>query len=355
MRLPAVRLRRPVPAAEPEGAVRRARLPWRTWIRRLSRPGVPLLRRLVEAVRHNWGLKLVSLGLACFLWYSINELERDAERLVELPVAIRKVPPGLIVTDVLPAKGVTVTLRGPRTILDSVDEGKTRLVVDLSTASEGKVSVDLNRATLNPELPRRLKAVRMSPVRLDARLEPLAKRRIKVTASLVGEPALGYEAKPAITPDHVEVTGPASTVNALDDVITRRIDVTGLSAPLERNALLEPAGDFVTVVPDRVRVAVSIQEKTLEQEFKRVPIALRNGAAARVTPSQVTVAVRGPELVLHDWTLPEGAVFVDAGGLKPGTHELPVQVDLPAPLEVTARKPESVRVIVTPPKEQGGT
>lgn len=355
MRLPAVRLRRRTPAAAAELAAGRTRLPWRAWVRWLWRPGVPLLQRLAQAMRHNPGLKLVSLGLACFLWYSINELERDAERLVDLPVAIRKVPPGLIVTDVLPAKGVTVTLRGPRTILDSVDGGKTRLVVDLSSASEGKVSVDLNRATLNPELPRRLKAVRMSPVRLDARLEPLAKRRIKVSATLVGEPALGYEATPAVTPDHVEVTGPANTVNALDDVITRRIDVNGLSAPLERNALLEAPGDFVTVVPDRVHVAVAIREKTLEQEFKRVPIALRNGIGARVTPAQVTVSVRGPELVLHDWTLPEGAVFVDAGGLAPGTHELPVQVDLPAPLEVTVRKPESVRVIVAPPKGQAGT
>ena len=351
MRLPAVRLRRPAPGPELPDGERRPRRPWRG----ASRPGVPLRRRLVQIVRHNTGLKLISLGLACFLWYSINELERDAERLVELAVAIRKVPPGLIVTDLSPAKGVTVTLRGPRTILDSIDEGKTRLVVDLSSASEGKVSVDLNRATLNPELPRRLKAVRMSPVRLDARLETLAKRRLKVTATLVGDPAAGYEATPTITPDHVEVTGPASTVNALADVPTRRIDLNGLSAPLDRYALLESPGDFVTVVPDRVRVAVSVQEKTIEQDFKRVPVALINGDAARITPAEVTLRVKGPELALGKWEPAQGAVFVDAAGLGPGTHELPVQVDLPAPLVVTARRPESVRVTVTAPKGQGGT
>src|SRR4029450_13395405 len=105
-----------------------------------------------------------------------TELERHPERQVAMPVAIRKVPQGLIVTDLSPAKGVTVTLRGPRTILDSVDEGKTRLVVALSSAKEGKVSVDLNRAPLNPELPRRLKAVRMSPVRRDAPLDTTAAR-----------------------------------------------------------------------------------------------------------------------------------------------------------------------------------
>jgi YbbR domain-containing protein len=351
MRLPAVRLRRSPPA--PEGSAPGGR-PVRT-VRPSWRRAVPLRRRLAHAVRHNTGLKIISLLLACFLWYSINELERDAERLVELPVAIRKVPAGLIVTDLSPAKGVTVTLRGPRTILDSVDEGKTRLVVDLSTAKEGKVSVDLNRATLNPELPRRLKAVRMSPVRLEARLEALAKRRMKVTPELAGQPAVGYEATPSVNPDHVEVTGPASTVNALDAVSTRRIDVAGLTAPLERTVLLQPPGDFVTVVPDRVRVTVAVQEKTVEQDFKRVPVALINGEATRIVPAEVTLRVKGPELALSTWEPAHGAVFVDAAGLGPGTHELPVQVDLPAPLVVTARKPDSVRVTVSAPKGEGDT
>jgi YbbR domain-containing protein len=348
MRLPSVRLRRAAPPPSPpaDGEGRPLRTSWRT--------GVPYRRRLGEIVRHNWGLKLVSAFLACFLWYSINELERDAERVVDLPVAIRKVPPGLIVTELSPAKGVTVTLRGPRTILDSVDGEKTRLVVDLSNATEGKVSIDPNQATMNPELPRRLKAVRMAPIRLDAKLERLAKRRLPVKASLAGDATLGYTAESTATPDHVEVTGPASTVDALKEINTRRIDIEGLSTPLERTVLLEPGGDFVTLVPDRVRVAVRFDERIVSQEFKHVPIALRNGAGAKVAPAEVGVSIRGPEPVLHDWKLPEGAVFVDAGGLTPGVHDVPVQVDLPAPLVVTGRKPETVRVTVPGPKEQGG-
>ena len=347
MRLPSVRLRRAAPPSVPsDGEGRSVRTSWRA--------GIPYRRRLAEIVRHNWGLKLVSVFLACFLWYSINELERDAERVVDLPVAIRKVPSGLIVTDLSPAKGVTVTLRGPRTILDSVDGEKTRLVVDLSSATEGKVSIDPNQATLNPELPRRLKAIRMSPARLDAKLERLAKRRLPVKASLAGDPTLGYTADSTATPDHVEVTGPASTVDALKEINTRRIDIDGLSTPLERTVLLEPGGDFVTLVPDRVRVAVRFDVRWVSQDFKRVPIALRNGEGAKVTPPEVGVSIRGPESVLHDWKLPEGAVFVDAAGLAPGSHEVPVQVDLPAPLVVTGRKPESVRVVVPAPKEQGG-
>jgi len=350
MRLPAVRLRRPVP--RPDRPVRDA-LPRR--VLRVAWRRLPPRRRLLEIVRHNAGLKLVSLLVACFLWYSINELERDAERTVDLPIAIRRVTPGLIVTDVSPAKGAMVTLRGPRTILDNVDEGKTRLVVDLSEASEGDVHVDLNSASMVPELPRRLKVVRMTPGRLDAKVEKLAKRRLPVKPILAGAPGVGYRvAESTPVPDHVEVTGPAKTLDAMKEVSTRPIDLDGLTSTLERTALLETAGDFVSLVPDRVRVSVRFDEILMSHEFPRVPIALRNGDQAKITPSQVDVTVHGPQRILHDWVLPAGAVFVDAAGLGPGTHQLPVQVDLPAPLEVTARQPETVRVVVAA-KEQGGT
>lgn len=349
MRLPAVRLRRPAPAPEVPDGERPPRRAWRRRLRaRLS------LRRLGEAIRHNAWLKLLSVVLACFLWYSINELERDAERLVELPVAIRKVPPDLIVTDLSPAKGVTVTLRGPRTILDSVDGEKTRLVVDLSAAKAGRVSVDLNRARLVPELPRRLKAVRMSPLRLDAKLEPLARLRLPVEPTLAGDPAVGYRVEARATPDHVEVTGPAGTLKSLETIVTRRIDVSGQSTPFERDVLLDPAGDFVAMVPDRVRVSLAFPENITTRSFTRVPIALRNGAGGRLVPPEVTLTVKGPELGMQQWRERQGGVFVDAAGLGPGTHELPVQVDLPAPLELAKRAPETVRVILPALDELGG-
>ncbi len=352
MKFPAVTLRRAAAdkAVPPAGEPPRRR---RRWVRGWRR-GVPLRRRLWNLLRRDSWLKVLSVVLACFVWYSINELERDAERLVELPVAIRKVPSDLIVTDLSPAKGVTVTLRGPRTILDSVDEDKTRLVVDLSRAGAGRTSVDLNRAVLAPELPRRLKAVRMSPIRLHVKLERLAKRRLPVVAPLAGAAAVGYTAQITVTPDHVEVTGPASTLRSLTDVSTRRVDVSGLSSAFERSILLEPAGDFVSLVPDRVQVAVRFTEKVASRTFERVPIALRNGRASRIEPSGVTLTVRGPELALSEWKPPEGAVFVDAAGLQAGAHDLPVQVDLPAPLEITKRAPESVRVVVVQPSEGGG-
>ena len=175
------------------------------------------------------------------------------------------------------------------------DNKQTRLVVDLSEASEGDVRVDLNDASMVPELPRRLKVVRITPGRLDAKLEKLAKRRLPVKPTLAGAPGVGYRvAESTPVPDHVEVTGPAKTVDGMKEVSTRPIDLDGLTSTLERTALLETAGDFVSLVPDRVRVSVRFDEILMSHEFPHVPIALRNGDQAKITPSQVDVTVHGP-------------------------------------------------------------
>ena len=344
MRMPAIRLRRPAAPPEPtpsEPSSPRPRPPWRPRVR------MPTRRDLRELVRYNAGLKLVSIVLACFLWYSINALERDAERLVDVPVSIRRIPADLIVTTP-PTKPVTVTLRGPRNILDNVDEHKTRLVVDLAGATAGEQRIELTGAMLNPELPRRLKALRMQPPRLKVTVEHLAKRRLPVRVDLAGAPALGYMvSESSVTPDHVEVSGPASKVNALKEITTESIDLHGLATPFTRGVLLEWVGDYVTLVPDRVRISLTFDEVMVSREFRRVPVVVRNGEHARVEPTTIDLTVKGPQRVLHNFKLPDDAVTVDAAGLEPGNHRVVPGVELPPALDVVAREPDAVRVRVT--------
>src|SRR3989454_4978053 len=143
--------------------------PWR----RLWR--LPARVTLRDLIRHNRGLKIVSFLLAFFLWFSINVSERDAERVVELPVTIRRLQPGLIVTN-LPARPIKARLRGPRTILEGVDEHKVRLAPDLSSAMPGALRLDLGGDTIRPDLPRRLKVVSLEPARLKLHIERLRRR-----------------------------------------------------------------------------------------------------------------------------------------------------------------------------------
>ncbi len=337
MRLSVLRPRLEAGSPGEEPSARGRRLPLPSW------------RAFREGLRRNPGLKLLSLVLATLLWFTINLTERDAERLVELPVSIRKLQPGLIVTN-LPARPVGLTLRGPRTILDGVDERKERISLDLSGVGQGEVRIELNTDMIRPELPRRVKVVRLEPARLTLRIDRLVRRVLPVHADLAGAPALGYTvAESQVVPDHVEVSGPATKVDELKEVATEPIDLRGLKETFQRSVLLAWAGDFVSFVPDRVLVTVTFEEVLVSRDVRHVPVAVRHaeGFQVYVRPATVDVTVRGPQRLLSSFRLADGAVAVDAAGLGPGRHTLPVHVELPTGVELVGDPPEVQLTLAT--------
>jgi YbbR domain-containing protein len=311
----------------------------------LRLPTNAAIRRML---RKNPGMKLFALVLAVFLWYSITKTERDAERIIELPVSLRRIPDGLTVTNP-PTKAVSVTLRGPRTILDNVDERKSRLQVGLAALQLGDNRVDLTGTMLNPDLPRSLKVVRFDPPSFTLRADKRIMRRLPVKADLTGAPALGWVvSESTVTPDVVEVTGPANVLGDLEQVATEPVDLRGANTNVQRNVLVERRDPSLTYVPDVVRVTVALEEQVVSREFAKVAVAVRGGSA-KLTPATIEITVRGPQRLLHNLKLGEGTVFVDVEGLAKGTHTVDVRVEVPEGLSVAARVPERIRAKVEEP------
>jgi YbbR domain-containing protein len=337
MKLPALPGRRPT-ATDPE-AVRRPTAPWERLLR-LPRPAD--LRRLVQ---RDPAVKLFALGIAVFLWYSITQTE-TVDRTLEVPVSLRNLPEGITVATP-PTKPVGVTLRGPRTILDNVDERRMRIQVGLKRLDIGDNRLDLNGNMLTPELPGSLKVVRFDPPSLTLRADRRVMRRVSVKADLKGALPLGYTvAESTVTPDMVEVTGPAKIVEGLKELRTEAIDLAGVHETLTRSVLLERSDEgTLTFVPDAVRVTVTLEETMGTREFPKVPVVAAGGKA-ELTPDTVDLTIRGPQRLLHNLKLEEGAVHVDVGSLGSGTHMAEVRVEVPDGLKVVARIPERVRVKV---------
>ena len=323
--------------------------PWRRlW-------GLPARMTLRDLVRHNRGLKLVSFLLAFFLWFSINLSERDAERVVELPVTIRRLQAGLIVTN-LPPKPIKMRLRGPRTILEGVDEHKVRLAPDLSSATPSDVRLDLGGDMVRPDLPRRVKVVSLEPSRLKLHIERLAQRNLPVRVELAGIPAPGYKPKPIAAPPHVEVRGPASRLDDLKEIATEPVDISSASGTLQRTVLLSWAGDFVTFAPDHVTATITFEEEMMRREFHGIEVRVLHveGARAQLVPARIDLVIRGPQHVLHNYDLAEGAAYVDAAGLVPGTYRVSARVDLPPSLELLKQRPDPLTLHLVAPGTEGG-
>jgi YbbR domain-containing protein len=308
-------------------------------------------RYLREFASRNVAAKVLSLILACLVWYSTNVVERDAERVVAVPLALRQVPRNLVVTD-WPRERVQVIVRGPRPLLDGIDEHRTRLLMRLTTLDQGENWLDLKAAVLEPELPRRLNVVRLEPGRVLVQAERLKRRSLPVRATVAGTPAFGFRTS-AITaiPERVEVSGPAQEIAELSEVRTVPVDVGDQVSAVQRRALIEWVGDFVTFMPDRVAVTVEIEEVMITREIPDVVVHLVGPAGVRLEPPTVSLTLRGPKRVLDEYRLPPQAAHVNAAGLAAGEHQVEVLVDVPSTVEVITREPNIHRLLVA----EGGT
>ena len=87
---------------------------------------------------------------------------------------------------------------------------------------------------------------------------------------------------------------------------------------------------------------VSVEEVSVSREFKDVPVTVTNTRERPVSldPATADITLSGPQRILHNFKFDDGALFVDADELEPGTHKVQVQVTLPATLEVSRRRPD---------------
>ncbi|HVT17956.1 MAG TPA: CdaR family protein [Thermoanaerobaculia bacterium] len=210
-----------------------------------------------------WGLRLLALGIAIGLWFSISFEAREApsERLVEASVSYNR-PRGFVVLD--PVGSVNIRLRGSSKAVRRLNPYEVSIQVNLTRAQEGTFTIPLG--TENILLPENLEVVTIEPPSIQVELEREVTQRLPVVPKLVGEPAAGATLEePEILPNQVLVTGPASRLRKLSGLSTREISLDGHAFPFEETVPVTSPDPLIQVVqPFKVTVRVILQPPRIE-------------------------------------------------------------------------------------------
>jgi YbbR domain-containing protein len=301
------------------------------------------LRALARVIRRNFLLKLFSLGFAVGLWAFVNLGARDAEKTMLVPLDLRNLPASLMVVNPI-VDVIDVRLRGPRTLLETIDEGRQRVSLDLASVRPGTTSFKVDPEALN--LPRGVRVVRVSPVQVTLELERVIERLVPVAASFAGSVPSGYHiADLEIRPPQVSLIGPAHEVEPVKSVLTSPLELPPGPATFEIAAVVERPGELVRVSPERVTVRGRVEEIVASRRFRGVDVGVRNADGPfRLRPPQVEVTVRGPQRLLDGLELSRDHVFVNLEGLAPGVHRDKIKLALPEGLEAIEVKPAEIAV-----------
>ncbi len=254
------------------------------------------LRQLFADVRDlftvNLAYKALALAFALMMWIWVQ-----SEQVVEDRARVRldwRLPEGLMLVEP-PLETATVTVEGVQAFVRAVRQKDLSILVDLSRAKEGEVSLDLSERAVSG-MPGQVRVVSVSPSALKVQLDRVLKRRVNVTADTRGEPAEGYQlAGVTVSPDRVELAGPSSVLRGLTEVPTDTVDVSGLREDAEFEVgLAVKKGQLTPTRAESFVVAVKVEPILEKRVFDAVPVLVRDADAYTAAATAVRVTLAGP-------------------------------------------------------------
>ncbi len=288
------------------------------------------------------GLRIFAVVLAIGLWIFVNTAERNSFAPLTVPISYSSLPAGMVIVN-HPPTVVKIDVTGPRNLLSLLDAERLTLKIDLRGVASGQSEFKIYPAMFNVQ--RNTAVTSISPDQLSLDVDRVVTRDVPVHLAVQGKVEPGYTITSVdITPPTVTIAGPSRFVTPLTSVSTEPFDLKGLTSDTSRSvdiAAPNPALGFST---GHVDARVNVAEAITDREFRAVDVEVKDsGFKYRVEPRQATLTIRGPAVKLAGLA-PKGLAYVDAKGVAPGSHELPLQVTLPDGMQLVRQSPDKVRL-----------
>jgi len=287
------------------------------------------------------GLKFLSIALAALIWLLVSG-EQIVERALRIPLEFTNLPAQLELVGDTPTV-VDVRVRGSSGALSRVATGELVAVLDLRTARPGQRLFHLTGADVRA--PFGVEVVQIAPSNVSIAFELAATKVVPVVPGVEGEPADGYVVG-TITADPatVVVVGAASAVARLTAAMTEPLSVAGATEPVTESVNVGVADPSVRLQsPASAQVTVNVTAAPVEWAIAGITVRAGASESAQISPTEVTVFVRGPRASRAS-TVEDFEASVDTEGLRPGLFQLPVRVTPPARVGVIRVEPPIVRV-----------
>jgi len=225
------------------------------------------MKELFRSITKYFSTFLLALILSITVWISaVINADPTEERVYPRSISIDFVgkDPGLILLE-SSANQVSLTLSAPNSIWDRLtrEASSVRALVDLSDLGPGEHEVEIQiQIAISP-----VRIISYTPPSITILLDSISTRTFPVQMIIKGEPALGYQAAPAILSQNlVSVSGPSTRLDQVEEVRVT-LDITGISETIERDVTLQAldgngrAVNELTVTPENIKITQNITQR----------------------------------------------------------------------------------------------
>ena len=225
---------------------------------------------LRKAFLEDWLLKLIALAITLGLWFAVTGLSTPTRERLSVPLNLIIASNAQITNS--PQHDVQIEISGDKRKIDQINRGDLSATYDLTDVAPGDWVITLAPERLSVPLPQGVRVEEIVPGRIPVKIEALAERELEVNPQTIGEVVSGYEVyQTTVLPPRVRVRGPASIVNALENVITDKIDLAGRREDFTARQVQVNSPNQAAILNTVVDVFFRIGEKRIERSIT-VPV-----------------------------------------------------------------------------------
>jgi len=291
----------------------------------------------------NLHIKILSLLFAVALWVGLVTGEsKEVNRYVQ--VKLTGIPERY--TAVAKDKLISVNLKGPMPVVNSMDNNDVVLEVNVKKLKAGENPYQFRHEDV--KVPAGITVASIEPAATTITIDKFIKKSVKVTPSFIGDPLKGFKVEGvAIYPDSIEIDGAMTKLRDLNTVETLPVNLTGRNTPVTFSTRFKNVDGVTHFSPSQVDIYVTFKEDLQQAEFKEVQIKhvnLAPGFKAFIKGS-VRIKVEARVDLLTRGTILEKMNFrLDLTGIKEkGKYLRPVKYDTPKGFKLIEIFPKNMR------------
>ena len=242
--------------------------------------------------RENLEEKLLALIVMLVIWAVVISRTEETKTL-EVGINLIAGDERIVLSN--PVESVRVQATGSRFDFARIDDSMLEVMIDLREKEPGKAISYLDSDKL--PFSQFLKVTRVYPNEIVYTTARRISKKLKVEPYLDGQPKVGYKiSKVEVSPEFVELSGAEQLLGEMDAISTKKIQLTGLSADknVVSELLFQSKSMRMAQGENEVSVRIEVERDVREFVFKKVPVHLDDGSSAEISPSSLTIRLKGP-------------------------------------------------------------
>lgn len=313
--------------------------------------------KIIDKILHNWSAKIICLITAIFI-YIFYQASLIQKRTFIVPLKVQE--NGIVMHIGNIPSSIPVIVRASENDINAVLPSDITALINLDTITKnGEHKVLVNLQISDKLLEMNPFEIRLKEESILVNVEKKAYKYVKLNPSVVGEVAYGFKVENvSLNPSFIEIEGPQSLVESIDEVLTTRINVMNAQNSFSSSVECLELSKMIKIIDEGPYIAdIKISPIQVEKQINNISVKFQNlPELFELENSEffVNLIIGGNLTDIEELKIKENFILADLSEiLKEGEFIIPLKFNFPPKIKILSKSTENITINVKNKKNDG--